>query len=146
MPTILLAQEDPASLQEFTSLILDFFPGTTIHPIPDFASLQTTLEDGFHASVLLTDLIWSGEDRSGSLLLLAEQHPTIPIGILSRYDLTQSIPPGYPMPLLHADKRLPLEVAELMEDFTGRHFGPYHLLSPAEPDSYSQYGDATSLS
>lgn len=133
MPTILLAQEDPASLQEFSSLILDFFPGTTIHPIPDLASLQTTLEDGVHASALLTDLIWSGEERSGSLLLLAESHPSIPIGILSRYDLTSSLPPAYPLPVLHADERLPLEVAELMEDFTGRHFGPYHLLSPAGP-------------
>ena len=133
MPTILLAQEDPSSLAEFSSLILDFFPGTTIHPITNFETLQSTLADGFHASALLTDLIWSGEDRSGSLLLLAEQYPSVPFGILSRYDLSQSLPPAYPIPLLRADDHLPLVVAELMEDFSGRHFGPYHLLSPAGP-------------
>ena len=133
MPTILLAQEDPSSLAEYSSLILDFFPGTTIHPLADFQALQTTLESGFHASVLLTDLIWSGEDRSGSLLLLAEQYPTVPFGILSRYDLSSSLPPAYPIPLLRADDHLPLGVAELMEDFSGRQFGPYHLLSPAGP-------------
>ena len=133
MPTILLAQEDSDALAEFSSLLLDFFPGTTIHPISDFQTLQATLDNGFHASALLTDLILSGEDRSGSLLLLAEQYPAVPFGILSRYDLSQSLPPAYPLPLLTADDHLPLALAELMEDFSGRHFGPYHLLSPAGP-------------
>lgn len=133
MPTILLAQEDPSSLAEFSSLILDCFPGTTIHPVTNFDDLQSTLDNGFHASAVLSDLIWAGEDRSGSLLLLAEQHPSIPFGILSRYDLTQTLPPGYPLLLLQADDYLPLGVAELMEDFSGRHFGPYHLISPAGP-------------
>lgn len=133
MPTILLAQEDPSALAEFSSLILDFFPGTTLQPITDFASLASTLANSSHASALLTDLIWAGEDRSGSLLLLAEQYPSIPFGILSRYDLSQSLPPAYPLPLLRADDHLPLGVAELMEDFSGRHFGPYQLISPAGP-------------
>ena len=133
MPTFLLAQEDPSSLAEFSSLILDFFPGTTIHPITTFEAIQTTLEDGLHASALLTDLIWSGEDRSGSLMLLAERYPTIPFGILSRYDLSKSLPPAYPLPLLQADEQLPLSLAELMEDFSGRNFGSYHLIGPAGP-------------
>ena len=114
MPTILLAQEDPSSLAEFTSLILDFFPGTTIHSITSFDALATTLENGPHASALLTDLIWSGEDRGGSLILLAEQYPSVPFGILSRYDLSKSLPPAYPIPLLQAGEHLPLGVAELM--------------------------------
>jgi len=133
VPTILLAQEDPASLSSFTSLILDFFPGTTIHPITSFEDLPTTLENGPHASALLTDLIWSGEDRSGSLILLAEEYPTIPFGILSRFDLSQALPPAYPLPLLQANDQLPLSLAELMEDFSGRNFGSYHLRSPAGP-------------
>jgi len=133
VPTILLAQEDPSSLAEFSALILDFFPGTTIHPITDFETLQSTLENGLYASVLLTDLIWSGEDRSGSLLLLAEKYPSVPFGILSRYDLSQSLPPAYPIPLLQANDHLPLVLAELMEDFSGRHFGSYQILAPAGP-------------
>jgi len=133
VPTILLAQEDPSSLAAFTSLILDFFPGTTIHSITSFDGLATTLENGPHASALLTDLIWSGEDRGGSLILLAEQYPSVPFGILSRYDLSKSLPPAYPLPLLQADEHLPLGIAELMEDFSGRNFGSYQLISPAGP-------------
>ena len=133
MPTILLAQEDPEAANHLTAFLKDFFPSAEIEILGDFAKLTATLASGLHASLLLTDVFWSETDHSRSLPLLAESYPEIPVGIMSRYDLTHSLPPGFPIPWLKADDHLPLAMAELMENFTGRTFGPYTLLSPAGP-------------
>ena len=133
MPTILLAQEDSEAAAQLTALLKDFFPSAQIQLLNDFSVLTTTLSSGVHASLLLTDIFWSETDQSGPLLLLAETYPKIPVGIISRYDLTHTLLPGFPIPWLKADDHLPLAMAELMENFSGRTFGPYTLLSPAGP-------------
>ena len=133
MPTILLAQEDPEVADQLTAFIKDFFPSAEIQLLSDFPTLTTTLSSGTHASLMLTDIFWSDTDQSGPLLLLAERFPEIPVGIISRYDLTYTLPPGFPIPWLKADDQLPLAMAELIENFSGRTFGPYTLLSPAGP-------------
>jgi len=133
VPTILLAQEDPEIAAQLTAFLKDFFPSAQIQNLNDFPTLTTTLSSGSHASLLLTDIFWSERDQSGPLLLLAENYPEIPVGIISRYDLTHTLPPGFPIPWLKADDHLPLAMAELMENFSGRGFGPYTLLSPAGP-------------
>ena len=133
MPTILLAQEDSEAAAQLTALLKDFFPSAQIQLLNDFSVLTTTLSSGVHASLLLTDIFWSETDQSGPLLLLAETYPKIPVGIISRYDLTHALLPGFPIPWLKADDHLPLAMAELMENFSGRTFGPYTLLSPAGP-------------
>jgi len=133
VPTILLAQEDPEAAAQLTALLGEFFPTAQIQPLYDFPSLTNTLSSVSHASLLLTDIFWSQTDQSGSLLLLAEAYPEIPVGIISRYDLTHTLPLGFPIPCLKADDHLPLAMAELMENFSGRTFGPYTLLSPAGP-------------
>jgi hypothetical protein len=133
VPTILLAQEDPEAAAQLTAFLKDFFPSARIQILNDFPTLTTTLSSGSHASLLLTDIFWSESDQSGPLLLLAESYPKIPVGILSRYDLTHTLPSGFPIPWLKADDHLPLAMAELMENFSGRAFGAYTLLSPAGP-------------
>ena len=133
MPTILLAQEDPEAAAQLTAFLKDFFPSAEIQLLSDFSTLTTTLSSGTHASLLLTDIFWSETDQSGPLLLLAESYPDIPVGIISRYDLTHTLPPAFPIPWLKADDHLPLAMAELMENFSGRTFEPYTLLSPAGP-------------
>ena len=133
MPTILLAQEDPEVATQLTAFLKDFFPSAQIQNLNDFLTLTSTLSSGIHASLLLTDIFWSETDQSGPLLLLAESYPEIPIGIISRYDLSHTLPLGFPIPWLKADDHLPLAMAELMENFSGRTFGPYTLLSPAGP-------------
>jgi len=133
VPTILLAQEDPEVAAQLTALLDDFFPTANIQLLNSFPALTTTLSSGTRASLLLTDIFWSQTDQSGPLLLLAEAYPEIPFGIVSRYDLTQTLLPGFPIPWLKADDHLPLAMAELMENFSGRTFGSYTLLSPAGP-------------
>ena len=135
MPTILLAQEDPEAAAQLTALLDDFFPTAQIQLLSDFSALTTALSSGTHATLLLSDIFWSETDQSGPLLLLAESYPEIPVGIISRYDLTHTLPLGFPIPWLKADDHLPLAMAELMEDFSGRTFGSYTLLSPAGPHS-----------
>jgi len=131
VPTILLAQEDPDAAAKLSALLQDFFPTAKLQLLTDFASVAATLTSGTPASLLLSDIFWSDADQSGPLLLLAETYPETPVGIISRFDLTQILSPAYPIPWLKADDHLPLAMAELMENFSGRSFGPYSVLSPA---------------
>ena len=133
MPTILLAQEDPDAAAHLNALLQDFFPTAQLQLLIDFASVAESLASGTRASLLLSDIFWAEADQSGPLLLLAEAYPETPIGIVSRFDLTQTLPPAYPIPWLKADDHLPLVMAELMENFSGRSFGPYSVLFPAGP-------------
>ena len=133
VPTILLAQEDPDAASQISALILDFFPSAKLKLLTDFPALTSTLACDTPVSLLLTDIFWSDANQSNSILLLADAHPEIPFGIVSRYDLTQTLPPAFPIPWLKIDDQLPLAMAGLMENFSGRTFGPYTLLSPAGP-------------
>lgn len=133
MPTILLAQEDAAARESFSALILDFFPTAKIQPVESWPGLEPVLEGPGPVSVLLADILWEDTDRADSLILLAEKYPEISFAIFGRYDLTGSLPPGYPIPLLAPDEQLPLRLAEIMENFSGREFGRYSLSTPAGP-------------
>lgn len=133
MPTILLAQEDPASREGFSSLILDFFPTAKVHAVGSWAELEPALAKSPPASVLLTDVIWSDEDRSADIVLLAEKCAEVPFAVFGRYDLSGSLPAGLPIPLLVPDESLPLRLAEIMENLSGRIFGPYEVSTPAGP-------------
>ena len=133
MPTILLAQEDAAARESFSAHILDFFPTAKIQPVETWPELEPALEGPGPISVLLTDVLWEDTDRADSLILLAEKYPGISFAIFGRYDLTGSLPPGYPIPLLAPDEQLPLRLAEIMENLSGREFGPYHCSAPAGP-------------
>ena len=133
MPTILLAQEDQEASASLTALLCDFFPTLEVELLTDFPTLIAALEAGKHATLLLADVFWNGQNQAGSLLLLAESHPELSIGLISRFDLTGCLPPAFPLPALKPDEQLPLQMAELMEDFSGRNFGSYTLLSPAGP-------------
>ena len=133
VPTILLAQEDPDAASQLSALILDFFPRAKLKLLTDLPALTSTLASGSPTSLLLTDIFWSDANQSNSILLLADAYPEIPFGIVSRYDLTQTLPPAFPIPWLKTDDQLPLAMAGLMENFSGRTFGSYTLLSPAGP-------------
>ena len=133
MPTILLAQEDAESRESFSALILDFFPTAQIQSVGAWADLEPVLAAPSPASVLLADILWGEEERSAELLLLAEKFPGVSFAVFGRYDLTGSLPPGYPIPLLAPDDQLPLRLAESMENLSGAEFGAYSLSSPAGP-------------
>lgn len=133
MPTILLAQEDPDSLASFSALILDFFPTANVQRLESWTEVESACHNPTPASVLLADILWGEEDRSAELLLLAEKFPEISFGVFGRYDLTGSLPAGYPIPLLAPDEQLPLRLAEIMENLSGRELGPYGISSPAGP-------------
>ena len=133
MPTILLAQEDAEARESFSALILDFFPTAKIQPVKTWPELEPALEGPGPVSVLLADILWDDTDRADSLILLAEKYPEVSFAIFGRYDLTGSLPAGCPIPLLTPDEQLPLRLAEIMENFSGREFGPYRLSAPAGP-------------
>lgn len=131
MATILLAQEDPASWESFSSLILDFFPSAKVQPIRSWAELEPALAEFPSASVLLTDVLWAEEDRSAEIVLLSEKFAGVPWAVFGRYDLAGSLPPGFPIPLLVPDETLPLRLAEIMENLSGRICGSYEVSVPA---------------
>lgn len=133
MPTILLAQEEAKAREDFIALILDFFPTTKIQPLGSWEELEPALVAATPVSVLLTDVLWQETDRSDEILLLAEKYPQISFALFGRYDLTGSLPPGYPIVLLAPDEELPLRLAEGMENLSGREAGPYKVSSPAGP-------------
>jgi len=133
VPTILLAQEDAESREKFSALILDFFPTAHIQSVDAWTDLEPVLAAPTPASVLLVDTLWDGEERSAELLLLAEKFPGVSFAIFGRYDLTGSLPAGYPIPLITPDDQLPLRLAESMENLSGTGFGAYGLSSPAGP-------------
>jgi len=128
-----LAQEDTRTRENFTALILDFFPTAKIQPLTSWEELEPALAGALPVSVLLTDVIWQEEDRSDEIVLLTEKYPETSAAIFGRYDLAGSLPAGYPIPLLVPDEELPLRLAELMENLTGRKVGPYEISSPAGP-------------
>ena len=133
MPKILLAQEDPEAAASLAALLRDFFPTATLEPVSDFNALSTALTSGQHAKLLLTDIFWADQNRSEEILLLSEANPDLAVGLLSRFDLSGVLPSAFPIPCLPPEDQLPLAMAELMEDFSDRSFGPYHLISPAGP-------------
>ena len=133
MPTILLAQEDADSREMFSALILDFFPTAHVQKVASWSELEPALASPSPISVLLADILWEEEERSAELLLLAEKFPEISFTIFGRYDLTGSLPAGYPIPLLAPDDELPLKLAENMENLSGTEHGAYSLSSPAGP-------------
>jgi len=128
-----LAQEEAESRENFLAWILDFFPTARILPVEKWEELEPLLASPSPASVLLTDVLWGGEDRSTDLLLLAEKFPEVSFALFGRYDLTGSLSSEYPIPLLAPDEQLPLRLAEIMENLTGRTFGPYEISAPAGP-------------
>lgn len=131
MATILLAQGDPATRDSFSSLILDFFPTAKVLPVNSWEELEPALAESPPASVLLTDMLWGEEDRSAEIVLLSEQFAGVPFALFGRYDLTGSLPAGFPIPLLAPDEELPLRLAEIMENLSGRLFGSYEVSVPA---------------
>lgn len=133
MPTILLAQEDTESRENFAALILDFFPTANVRSVDSWPELESALAAPSPPSVLLADVLWNGEDRSAELLLMSESFPEISFAVFGRYDLTGSLPAGYPIPLLPPDDQLPLRLAEVMENLSGREFGSYAISSRAGP-------------
>ena len=133
MPTILLAQENAETLEAFSALILDFFPTAKIQTAETWAELEAGLTTFPAPSVLLTDILWAEEDRSGEILLLTEKFPEVFAAVFGRYDLSGSLPAGYPLPLLTPDDQLPLRLAEIMENLSGREVGPYAISGPAAP-------------
>ena len=133
MATILLAQEDPQSRANFAALILDFFPTANVQVLESWTELESACAFPTGASVLLADILWGDEDRSAELLLLAEKFPGISCAVFGRYDLTGSLPAGYPVPLLAPDEHLPLRLAEIMENLSGRELGSYAVSAPAGP-------------
>jgi len=118
VPTILLAQEDQEASASLTALLCDFFPTLEVELLTDFTTLTAVLEAGKHATLVLADVFWNGQNQAGSLLLLAESHPELSIGLVSRFDLSGCLPPAFPLPCLKPDDQLPLQMAELMEDFS----------------------------
>ena len=141
VPTILLAQEDAEARASFSALILDFFPTAKIEAIETWEALEPTLANSPTASTLLVDILWSEEDRADQVLLLAEKFPQISFAVFGRYELSGSLPPGYPVPLLAPDEGLPLRLSEIMENLSGQEAGPYHILSPAGPHTLGRlYG------
>ena len=133
MPTIVLAQEDSEAREIFSSLILDFFPTAKIQAAETWEALERALATSPGPSALLVDILWSEEDRSDQVLLLAEKYPETSFAVFGRYDLSGSLSPGYPLPLLTPDEELPLRLAEMMENLSGREVGPYQILTPAGP-------------
>jgi len=128
-----LAQEDTKTREDFTALILDFFPTAKIQPLASWDELEPALAGATPVSVLLTDVLWQEADQSDQILRLAEKYPETACGVFGRFDLSGSLPPGYPLPLLLPDEELPLRLAELMENLAGRKAGPYEISSPAGP-------------
>ena len=133
MPTILLAQEDSEARANFSALILDFFPTAKIQAVETWEDLEPALATPPAASALLVDILWSEEDRADQVLLLAEKFPEVSFAVFGRYELSGSLPPGYPLPLLTPDDELPLRLSEIMENLSGREVGPYLILNPAGP-------------
>ena len=133
MPTILLAQEDAETRATFSTLILDFFPTAKVETVEAWEALEPALADSPMAAALLVDILWSEEDRADQVLLLAEKFPGVSFAVFGRYDLSGSLPPGYPLPLLAPDEQLPLRLSEILENLSGQEVGPYQVLSPAGP-------------
>lgn len=133
MPTILLAQEDAESRENFSALILDFFPTAKIQPVETWGDWEPLLSTTPPASVLLTDILWGEEDRSAELLLLAEKFPEVSFAVFGRYDLAGSLPAGYPIPLFSPDEQLPLRISEIIENLSGRIAASYEFSDPAGP-------------
>ena len=133
MPTILLAQEDAEARANFSSLIHDFFPTATIREVETWDTLASSLASPPSVAVVLSDILWGEDDRSAELLLLAENFSEVSFAVFGRYDLSGSLPAGYPIPLLTPDEQLPLRFAEFMENLSGREIGPYLLSAPAGP-------------
>jgi len=133
VPTILLAQEHAESRESFSALILDFFPTAKIQAVENWADLEPALVTSAPATVLLSDVLWQGEERTGELLLYAEKFPKVPFAVFGRYDWAGSLPAGYPIPLLSPDDQLPLRLAEIMENLSGRELGTYGISAPAGP-------------
>ena len=133
MPTILLAQEDAEARADFSALIHDFFPTAKIREVETWETLESYLASPPTAAVLLSDILWEADDRSDEILLLAERFSEVSFAVFGRYDLSGSLPAGYPIPLLAPDDQLPLRLAEFMENLSGREIGPYLISSPAGP-------------
>ena len=133
MPKILLAQEDPEAAANLAALLLEFFPTADLQPVSDFNALSAALTSGQHATLLLTDIFWADQNRSEEILLLSEANPDLAVGLLSRFDLSGVLSCAFPIPCLPSEDQLPVAMAELMENFSGRSFGPYHIISPAGP-------------
>ena len=100
MPTILLAQEDPEAAANLAALLREFFPTAILEPLSDFAALTTALTSNRRAALLLTDIFWADQNRAEEILLLAEADPEISVGLISRFDLSGTLPAAFPIPCL----------------------------------------------
>lgn len=138
MPTILLAQEDPEARQNFSALILDYFPTALLQTVDTWENLLQELPGLPDSAVVLSDIFWQGEDRSSELILAAENFPRVSLAVFGRYELSGTLPAGFPIPVLAPDENLPLRLAEQWEDWSDREFGSYRLAAPAGPHGWGR--------
>lgn len=138
MPTILLAQEDTEARESFAALILDYFPTALLQTVDAWENLLQAFPGLPDATVVLSDIFWQGEDRSSELILAAENFPRVSLAVFGRYELSGTLPAGFPIPVLAPDENLPLRLAEQWEDLSGREFGSYRLSGPAGPHGWGR--------
>lgn len=81
-------------------------------------------------TLLLTDLIWDGNDCSEVLLSLTLNNSNLAPLIVSSYDLSQTLPPFFPIPAVQGfeDTTAILKnLTALVEDLRGRNIGAYQV-------------------
>lgn len=138
MPTILLAQEDAEAREKFSALILGYFPTALLRTADTWENLLEALPGLPDPAVGLSDIFWQGEDRSSELILAAENCPRVSLAVFGRYELSDTLPAGFPIPVLAPDENLPLRLTEQWEDLSGREFGSYRISAPAGPHGWGR--------
>lgn len=82
------------------------------------------------ASVLLTEIFWDGADASELLLAHILDHPDTNAGIVSEFDLSESLPEDYPLPRIsgvHDTDAIAELYVTLREDLRNQKLGPYAI-------------------
>ncbi|TJY58996.1 response regulator transcription factor [Sinimarinibacterium sp. CAU 1509] len=84
--TVIVADDHPLFRSALVLALRGLLPDATLHEVDAFDALQRTVESGIDADLVLLDLHMPGARGFSSLLYLRNEHPALPVVIVSGHE------------------------------------------------------------
>lgn len=127
---LILAYPDNATTDYLAALVQSGGYNPSITVCTDLDTLYATAGESETNTVLITDLVWEGNDTSEVILSLALNNPRLAPLIISNHPVHEMVPAFYPFPVLHGFEDAATIFKALIshtEDLRGQNFGAYQI-------------------
>ncbi|MDD5261154.1 MAG: SUMF1/EgtB/PvdO family nonheme iron enzyme [Methylacidiphilales bacterium] len=126
-----VAYPDAETAAYLQALIQSWDTNAHVTVTPTLTDLYNQLGAVSDKAIVISELLWDGQDASDVLLSLALNYPRIAFLVATNFDTSQILPQYFPIPYVQGVDRTDLILnfaSSLTEDLRGTQAGPYHLI------------------